>query len=95
MRLPDPAAADILEKLERGNQRFAMIEKQLEKIVEKLEPIPQMQRDIAQTRDIVEAWGAIKTIGKGIRWVAGIFTACGAIGAVVWAAIRIGLKNIN
>lgn len=55
-----------------GRRQFAAINKQLAAIVKQLEPLPQMQKDISATKEIVEAWNAIKVGGKFIRWIAPI-----------------------
>jgi hypothetical protein len=79
-----PTHADLAAQLAEGGRRFAMIEKRLTEIADKLEPLPQMQADIAATKDIVEAWSAFKTFGKFIKWLSGLVVACGAL----WAAIK-------
>ena len=77
----------IMEELRRGAARFVSIEKQLADIADAVKPIPRMQADIAETRELVEAWGAVKLAGKFVKWASGLL---GGI-AVVWAAIKVGL----
>lgn len=75
-------------RLDAGSERFVEIKQTLDQIAEAVKPIPQMQADIAATKEIVEAWGAIKTFGKFIKWSAGIVVGLAAIGASVIAAIK-------
>ena len=86
---PQPTHAELAARMDRGNEKFVVIEKILKDICAKLEPIDQMQADIAATKEIVEAWGAVKTFarfirlfGSVIKWVGGV--AIGA--AAIWAA---------
>lgn len=34
----------------------------------------QVEKDVAETKDLVEAWGAVKTAGKFIKWLGSIAT---------------------
>jgi len=77
----------IMDELRQGAARFVSIEKQLADIAEAVKPIPQMQADIAETRELVEAWGAVKLAGRFVKWASGL---AGGL-AVIWAAIKVGL----
>lgn len=44
--------------------------------------------DSAKTLEIVEAWSAVKTGGKFVKWVSGLIAAL----LVVWAALRGGAQ---
>jgi hypothetical protein len=88
---------DIKARFDEGSRQFREIHGQLGKVLEALEPIPQMKLDIAQakkdgesTKELVEAWNAVKTGGKFVKWVAPL------IGSVVggWAAIKLGIARI-
>lgn len=79
------------ERLAAGSSRFVEIDKKLDDIIEGLKPIPQMQADIAATKEIVEAWGAIKTAGKFITWFAKVMTALAVIGAAAVASIKFAI----
>lgn len=81
----------IMHRLESGDERFAAIEKKLDAVLEAVKPIPQMQADIAETRELVEAWGAIKTVGRFVKWASGLLGGF----AVVWAAIKVGLGVVR
>lgn len=88
--MTDVSHADIDARLQRGEGRFGDIDAKLAEIAELLKPIPEMQRDIASTKEIVEAWGAVKAAGKFARWMGGIATACVA----VWILLRAGVKAL-
>jgi len=70
---------DIDRRLTKGGERFEAIEASLTEIRDLLKPLPQMQADIAATKEIVEAWGAVKTVGKFVKWFAGVIAAMTAI----------------
>lgn len=89
--MTQPSHQEILNSLERGQAKFVEIEKQLEAIVEALKPLPQMQADIAETKDLVAAFQAVKTVGKFIKWAGGIVTALGAI----VLAIKFGITGVG
>lgn len=87
--------ADIMRQLQNGAERFTKLETLLSTVIEKVEPIPQMQADIAEakkdiaaTKEIVEAWGAIKTAGKFIKWASGVLAGFLAIAAVMRAIAK-------
>ncbi len=56
-------------------------------IREMLKPLPEMQADIAKTREIVEAWAAVKTMGKFLKWFSGLLAALVAIFAAFKVAV--------
>ena len=89
--MTQPSHQEILNSLERGQAKFVEIEKQLDAIVKALEPLPQMQADIAETKEIVAAWAAVKTLGKFIKWAGGIVTALGAI----VLAVKFGITGVT
>lgn len=39
----------------------------------------QVEKDVAETKDLVEAWGAVKTAGKFIKWLGSIATGMVAV----------------
>jgi len=47
-----------------------------------------MKSDVAQTKEIVEAWSAVKTLGKGLKWFSGMLTAF----AAGWIILKAGLS---
>lgn len=85
------ALARVDERLNAGSDRFVEIQKSLEQIAEAVKPIPQMQADIAATKEIVEAWGAIKTFGRFIKWAGGIIAGLAVIGAAILASIKFAI----
>jgi hypothetical protein len=109
MRTSQPSHRDIQDRLESGNARFKAIEDQLfnlveqqKMIVKQLECLPELQKDIAATKEIVEVWNkgkstaqAFVTIGKFIKWIAGILTAVAAIFLVVKAGTIFPVSDIN
>lgn len=61
-------------------QSEAMIQRQtnaavLQDISVALSVLPEMKDDIASTKEIVEAWGAVKIMGKFVKWSSGIIAA--------------------
>ena len=51
----------------------------LKDISESLSVLPAMQEDISSTKEIVEAWGAVKVAGKFLKWISGIVMAVAVI----------------
>lgn len=97
MRQPQPTHAQIAQQIEkdaeevaarlaRGEERFRTIEGKLDRLLDAVACIPDMQSDLAdvkedaaKTKEIVEAWSAVKTMGKFLKWSAGIIGAVSAI----------------
>lgn len=79
---------DLAEQLNRGSEKFVMIEERLSEISTKLECLPQMQKDISATKEIVEAWGAIKTFGKFFKWVGGVVAGLLAFILIAKASVK-------
>jgi len=75
----------IMDEIRQGAARFVSIEKQLAEIADAVKPIPQMQADIAETRELVEAWGAVKLAGRFVKWASGLAAAL----AVLWAGVKV------
>jgi hypothetical protein len=86
-----PTHAELAARLDKGAAQFVEINKQLAEIASKLEVLPEMQRDIAATKELVEAWGAVKLAGRFIKWASGLIGGL----AVLWAAIKIGLGAVR
>lgn len=84
---PDP----IHQRLERGEARFRMIDKKLDTLIASVEAL---QKDVAETKEIVEAWSAVKTIGKFVKWAGGILAACVAIGVAVKLGVAAALRSM-
>lgn len=78
---------DIVERLERGDNRFRCIEEKMDAILNSLEGI---RSEVGATKEIVEAWGAVKTAGKFIKWLGGVVAAAIAI----LVAAKAGIAHI-
>lgn len=88
---------DIVARFDEGSRQFAEMRKQLDDVLKALEPLPQMRTDIqtakddsAQVKELVEAWNAVKTGGKFVRWIAPLMG--GLAGG--WAAIKFGIRGL-
>lgn len=80
-----------------GSRHFAEIRDDIAKVLKALEPIPQMKRDIAKakkdsesTKELIEAWNAVKVGGKFVRWLVPLVGGAGAM----WAAVKVGFARI-
>lgn len=71
-----------------GDRRFKAIETKIDRIVKNVECIPGMSKDIAETREIVEAWSAAKNVAHFIKWVSGIAAGVAALWLVFKAVAR-------
>lgn len=80
----------LARRLDAGGARFSEIDTTLHEIRELLKPLPEMQADIAKTREIVEAWAAVKTMGKFLKWFSGLLAALVAI----FAAFKVALGAV-
>ena len=69
----------IMERLERGDEKFDRLFAALSKIEEAVEPIPGIKEDVGKTKEIVEAWAAVKTVGRFMKWAASIIAAAGVL----------------
>lgn len=86
---------DLADELTEGRGRIHALETGVEAINEKLTCIseklsilPDMQKEIAATKEIVEAFGAVKTMGKFVKWIGGIATALVALWIVMKAVAK-------
>lgn len=76
---PFPDHQAIIDRLERGERKFASIEESIAKILAAVEPIPDMKANVDATKEIVQAWDAVKTGGRFLKWVAGLVAAIGVL----------------
>lgn len=97
-----PSHQDIQDRLESGNARFTKLEQKLDEITELLKILPELQKDVAATKEIVEVWNKGKStaqafiaFGRFVKWIAGILTAIAAIFLVVKAGTIIPMNGIN
>lgn len=81
---------DIMDRLGRGDDRFRRIEEQQAAILAALEPLKGVREDVAATKEIVEAWAAVKTMGKFIKWAGGLILVVSG----VLVAMKSGLATI-
>lgn len=88
---------EIMERLTEGSRQFALIEKQMSEVLAALKLLPDMQADIARAKadsatvkEILEAWNAVKTGGRFIRWLVPIIGGLGA----AWATLKSGFWSI-
>lgn len=86
---------DIMQQLEAGSRRFSLIDEKLTVLLDRVEAIPQIQHDlatakadIAETKEIVEAWMAVKTFGRFLKWLPGVLAGILALVAMTRGAIR-------
>ena len=70
---------DIDNRLEKDEGRLSDIDSKLSEIAELLKPLPEMQKDIAATKELVELWCAAKTAGRAIKWLAGFLSSIAAL----------------
>jgi len=78
----------LAERLDRGDRRFQAIEKKLACLDERTAGLPQMQADVAATRELVEALSAVKTVARFIKWSASLVAALAALWAIVRASAK-------
>jgi hypothetical protein len=87
---------EIAERLAEGSRQFEGIHAQLAEVIDALKSLPDMQADIARAKadgaavkEMVEAWNAVKTGGKFVKWIAPI------IGGIAggWAALKLGIAH--
>lgn len=50
------------------------LDKILKEFSEVRQSLVEVQKDVASTKELVEAWGAVKTAGKFIKWLGSIAT---------------------
>lgn len=88
---------DIVRRFDDGSERMRELDDKISKVLELLEPLPQMKADIETAmkdsetvKDLVQAWNAVKTGGKFVKWVAPVIG--GIIGG--WAALKAGIWGI-
>lgn len=71
-----PTMDDIADRLNQGQDRFNAMERDIAAI---REMVAHMQADVADTKEIVEAWTTVKNTGRALKWLGGIVAAIGAI----------------
>lgn len=81
---------DIADRLAEGERRFSMIEEKLDALLVAVRPIPEMQADIAKTKELVEFEETVANGAKYLKWIASVVAAIMAI--VI--AFKTGLAHI-
>lgn len=49
--------------------------------------IEKVQDNVAETRELVEAWGAVKTVGRFVKWSGGLLAGIVASWVLIKAAL--------
>lgn len=62
-----PTHQELARRMDSFDQKMTLI---LEKLVTMEVSMTQVEHDVSKTKEIVEAWSAVKTIGKFAKWVA-------------------------
>jgi ABC-type hemin transport system substrate-binding protein len=80
MESPMTTQAEPLAKIERDIAAVLKTQKATEKTVSALtQKLEAVSNDVNKTKDIVEAWNAVKTGGKFLKWLGGVIAAVTAI----------------
>lgn len=56
--------------------------------------ITTLETEVKSTREIVEAWGAIKNAGKFIKWLGAIVAALTAIIVSAKLGVQLGIQHV-
>lgn len=75
------------ERLDRGEEHFRAVDTKMTTVLNRLEDV---KSDTTTTKEIVEAWAAVKTAGRFIKWFGGIV---GGITAIIVAA-KLGFAHM-
>lgn len=67
---------DIMNRLGGGDDRFKKVEDDLDDIKA---DVAEMKETLVAIKDMVEAWTAVKTAGRFIKWLGGIAAGIAAI----------------
>lgn len=71
-------------KMEAMAAAIAEIGKAVAPIQDIKHDVEKMKSDVAETKEIVEAWSAVKTMGKFLKWASGLIAAA----TIVYVAIK-------
>jgi len=63
------------EKVEAMAAAIAKISEAVAPIQDIKNDVEKMKGDVAETKEIVEAWSAVKTMGKFLKWASGLIAA--------------------
>lgn len=71
---------------------FALVREMKEDMATK-DDLEQVKKEVEKTRDIVTAWQSVRWFGGMVQSMSKIIVAMGAIGAVIWAAIKLAVAG--
>ena len=71
---------------------FALVREMKEDMATK-DDLEQVKKEVERTRDIVTAWQSVRWFGGMVQSMSKIIVAMGAIGAVIWAAIKLAVAG--
>lgn len=79
---------DIIQRLDKGQERFRVIDENMRAILRAVEDVRDemkaMKAEVEKTKEIVEAWQTVKNAGRFTKWAGGII---GTV-AVALAALK-------
>ena len=82
-----PTHLDIDQRMDRMEEKMSHFMDEMRTAIGGLQgDVATMKSDVAETKDIVAAWGAVKLMGKFIKWASGILTGIVAGYIVIKAA---------
>ena len=77
--------------------RIGGLETQVKALVEAVNKLTgevgELKTDVKETREIVEAWKSVRWFGGMVQSMSKVIVAMGAIGAVIWAAIKLAVAG--
>ncbi|HMV22633.1 MAG TPA: hypothetical protein PKE50_15290 [Rhodocyclaceae bacterium] len=71
---------------------FALVRGMKEDMATK-DDLEQVKKEVERTRDIVTAWQSVRWFGGMVQSMSKVIVAMGAIGAVIWAAIKLAVAG--
>ena len=71
---------------------FALVREMKEDMATK-DDLEQVKKEVERTRDIVTAWQSVRWFGGMVQAVSKVVVGLGAIGAVIWAAIKLAVAG--
>ena len=71
---------------------FALVREMKEDMATK-DDLEQVKKEVERTRDIVTAWQSVRWFGGMVQSMSKVIVAMGAIGAVIWAAIKLAVAG--
>jgi len=71
---------------------FALVRGMKEDMATK-DDLEQVKKEVERTRDIVTAWQSVRWFGGMVQSMSKVIVAMGAIGAVIWAVIKLAVAG--